>query len=106
MREIIYNKLVRDNIPEIIKANNKEPIIYMAEIEETKTLLFQKLFEELNEFKETPNEEELADMLEVIEGIGNLYQLNMNQVYQKKEVKRKERGGFQKRIVLVKVIEK
>lgn len=106
MKEIIYNKLVRDKIPDIIKKNNKTPVTHIASIEEAKELLYHKLLEELNEFKETPNEEELADMLEVIHAIGELHHIDMESIYQYKNKKSDERGGFLKRIVLEKVISK
>ncbi len=40
---------------------NKESITYVATEEEAKKMLLRKLVEELEEFKETPIEEELAD---------------------------------------------
>lgn len=103
MQEKIYNKLVRDKIPEIIKQANKQPITYVASVEEGKEMLFDKLVEELEEFKATPTAEELADLLEVIEGIGAVFNLDMNEVESVKEAKLAERGGFKERIVLEKV---
>jgi len=105
MKKIIYNKLVRDKIPEIIKSNGKEAVTHIAKTEETKEMLFKKLIEELNEFQETPNEEELADMLEVIEGIASLFNFSLSSVYKVKQEKKLIRGGFNKRIILEAVIE-
>lgn len=105
MAEKIYNKLVRDKIPQIIKQANKDPFSYVATVEEVKPLLLLKLIEELEEFKATPNEEELADILEVIDGIANVYNLEMSNVLEVKAKKLKERGGFNERIILEKVIE-
>lgn len=105
MAEKIYNKLVRDKIPQIIKQANKDPFTYVATVEEVKPLLLLKLIEELEEFKATPNEEELADILEVIDGIANVYNLEMENVLEVKAKKLKERGGFNERIILEKVIE-
>ncbi|MDF2700417.1 MAG: hypothetical protein K0Q49_1975 [Haloplasmataceae bacterium] len=105
MKEIIYNKLVRDKIPDIIKATNSKPITHIATIDVTKELLLKKLVEELNEFKATPNVEELADLLEVVEALGAIYNLNMEDVFNKKAHKKTTRGGFSNRIVLEKVIE-
>ena len=61
--EKIYNKLVRDKIPQIVQQDNKVPYTHVATQQEVKPLLLQKLIEELEEFKATPNEEELADIL-------------------------------------------
>ncbi|NSL51887.1 nucleoside triphosphate pyrophosphohydrolase [Bacillus sp. P2(2020)] len=92
-------------MPQIIKQDNKEPITHIATAEEVKPLLFQKLMEELDEFKATPNEEEFADMLEVIDGIAYAFNLDMEKVLAIKTEKLKERGGFYERIILEKVIE-
>ncbi|WP_044640690.1 nucleoside triphosphate pyrophosphohydrolase [Risungbinella massiliensis] len=103
--EKVYNKLIRDKIPEIVKRANKEPIMSIASEEEMKELLFRKLLEELGEFKETPNEEELADLLEVMDGIAHAFKLDMEKVKTIKTNKKEERGGFEQRIVLEKVME-
>jgi predicted house-cleaning noncanonical NTP pyrophosphatase (MazG superfamily) len=101
----IYNKLVRDKIPQVIKQANKEPHTYIATEEEVKPLLLEKLVEELEEFKATPNEEELADILEVIDGIAYAFNFDMERVLDIKKRKKEERGGFHKRIILEMVIE-
>ncbi|TNP14082.1 phosphoribosyl-ATP pyrophosphohydrolase [Bacillus tropicus] len=104
--EKVYNKLVRDKIPDIINRANKESITYVATEEEAKKMLLRKLVEELEEFKETPIEEELADILEVIDGIVKAFNLDMDKVKSIKVSKKEKRGGFEKRIVLEKVIER
>jgi predicted house-cleaning noncanonical NTP pyrophosphatase (MazG superfamily) len=103
--EKVYNKLVRDKIPSIIEKANKQAFTYTASEEEVKEMLFLKIVEELEEFKEAPIEEELADILEVIDGIASVFNLDMDNVKIVKENKKSERGGFEKRIVLEKVIE-
>ncbi|EPD54161.1 hypothetical protein HMPREF1210_00146 [Paenisporosarcina sp. HGH0030] len=104
--EKVYNKLVRDKIPEIILENGKHPITYVAREQEVKELLYKKLIEELEEFMETPIEEELADILEVVDGMAKVFNLDMEKVQNIKFDKKEERGGFEKRIFLEKVIEK
>ena len=47
--EKVFNKLVRDKIPEIIKNNNEEPITRILNDEEYKIELEKKLLEEYNE---------------------------------------------------------
>jgi len=95
-----YHKLVRDKIPQVIKETNKEPFFYVANSEEVKPLILDKLMEE---FRLTPNEEELADLLEVIDGIGLAFGLDMESVLKVKEKKKEERGGFSQGIVLERV---
>jgi len=62
----IYNKLVRDKIPEIIKASGKSFDVHFAKKEEILPLLETKLNEEVSEYLEAKNLEELADVMEVL----------------------------------------
>ena len=58
-----YNKLVRDNIPEILQEKGKEFVGHTANNrEEFFTKLKEKLQEEVNEFLERPCAEEIADI--------------------------------------------
>jgi predicted house-cleaning noncanonical NTP pyrophosphatase (MazG superfamily) len=62
-------KLVRDRIPEIIRADGAEPITYQAEPDEYRRRLRDKLQEEVDEFLTADGPaavEELADILEVV----------------------------------------
>lgn len=99
-KEIIYNKLIRDNIPDVISSNFN---YHIANTEEYKIALFEKVKEELQEFIETPNVEEMADILEVIEAIINLFELDFSEIISFKNNKRNEKGAFDKRIILEKV---
>ena len=107
--EQIYNKLVRDNIPNIIENNGEEPIIRVLNNEEYKLELERKLNEEYLEVLESSGKdrlEELADMLEVIKSLSQLENSNLNEIIAIAEEKSKKRGGFEKRIYLEKVISK
>ena len=59
-------KLVRDQIPDIIRSEGREPQIRVAAPDELMPLLQAKLVEEAREFASTPTLEELADVVEVI----------------------------------------
>ena len=61
-----FNKLVRDNIPEIIESGGEKPIIRTLDDEEYRLCLEEKLDEEVAEYHESKAIEELADILEVI----------------------------------------
>jgi len=61
MDKITYNKLVRDKIPKIIEKSGKKAVIYIADDKEYLKKLYEKLLEEIGEFKENPSPEELAD---------------------------------------------
>ncbi|MBW6411005.1 nucleoside triphosphate pyrophosphohydrolase [Clostridium weizhouense] len=98
-----YNKLVRDRIPEIIKANGKKCDIRIAKGEEKSELLEKKLMEEVNEYLEAKNLEELADVMEVLIGLANDLGYCEEDLMRKREEKKEERGGFGDGIVLEKV---
>ena len=95
-----YNKLVRDKIPNIIKKDNKNPIIHIADSEEYWKKLKEKLTEEVNEFLNDSNEEEIADILEVINAICKFRKFDKNKMDYIKKQKAEERGKFDKRIIL------
>jgi predicted house-cleaning noncanonical NTP pyrophosphatase (MazG superfamily) len=94
------SKLVRDKIPEIIRANGEVPSTRVAQGAEYQSLLLAKLSEEVLEFIASDGDpDELADILEVVmalaDGIG-IGQLELERLRAKKAA---ERGGFSQRIV-------
>ena len=102
--EKIYNKLVRDKIPEIILKDNAKPITHIASNDEFLIKLYDKLIEEFNEFKQEPNQEEMGDILEVIESIIEHYRFDRDEIEKIRLNKKSTRGGFDKKIILDKVI--
>ena len=104
MRIKQYNKLVRDRIPEIIEESGKKAVIYIADDKEYLEKLYDKLIEEIEEFKKNPSPEELADILEVCDAIREYFNIDANEVEYIKKKKFEERGGFYKRIILKEVI--
>jgi len=98
-----YNKLVRDNIPKVIQANNKKCKTEIVEGEELKQLLNQKLQEEVQEYLEDNDIEELADILEVIHGILHSRNITIEELENIRLKKKEERGGFTKGIRLLEV---
>ena len=98
-----YNKLVRDLIPDVIKASGKECEIEIAQLQERAELLEAKLMEEVNEYLEDKNLEELADIMEVLFGLAHNLGYTEEDLLNKREEKLKERGGFKEGIVLKKV---
>ena len=96
----IYNKLVRDKIPEIIEAEGNKPIVNTLGDDEYYKELLLKLKEELNEFLESETLEEIADIYEVLEAIICYKGISNSQLKTIQESKRNERGAFNKRIYL------
>lgn len=108
--EKIYNKLVRDNIPNIIEQDNETPFTRILDDSEYRTELYRKLTEECNEvFTSESSEktlEELADVLEIIRSIAELENKKLDDVIEIANKKRSKRGGFEKRIFLEKTVTK
>lgn len=101
----IYNKLVRDKIPEIIKNDNKKFDSHIVNNETVLELLHKKLDEEVAEFHADKNLEELADILEVIFALSKKLGYTEDDLLNKRLEKREARGGFDQNIVLDKVYE-
>ena len=104
----IYNKLVRDNIPEITKNNGEEPIVRELSSEEYWDYLLKKVVEELNEVKTSPDKEErrkeLAGLLELIIAMAKYNGFTLEDIIKTADKKREKNGGFEKRLLLEKVI--
>ncbi len=100
-----YDKLVRDNIPDIILANGENPIVEILEKENLKRELIKKLSEEALEVsKAQENKEELikeiSDIQEVIAAIIENFDLDPIEIAKVKAERKIERGGFTKGIFL------
>lgn len=107
--ERVYNKLVRDNIPDIIKSKGEIPVTKILDDDTYKIELEKKLYEEYQEVLEATGEEraeELADMIEIIKNLAKLEGKSLQDIAYIAEVKNKKRGSFEQKIFLEKVIEK
>lgn len=95
-----YNKLVRDKIPEILKSKGINPKIHIANDKEYFKALKNKLKEEIDEFLEEFDEEELVDILEVIDAIINYKKFKKENLEFLKIKKANEKGKFNNKIIL------
>lgn len=95
-----YGKLVRDRIADIIHERGEVAITHEATFDEYTSLLQAKLLEEVQEYLQSENVEELADVSEVIHALSALHGTNREQLQLIQNQKREDRGGFEKRIVL------
>lgn len=96
----IYNKLVRDRIPDIIGADGKRCSAYILSDEEYIKELDKKLNEEVAEYQTDKNPEELADILEVIRAICLARGYSLSDLEEMRSKKAAERGGFSGKIFL------
>jgi|2_EtaG_2_1085320.scaffolds.fasta_scaffold04427_4 predicted house-cleaning noncanonical NTP pyrophosphatase (MazG superfamily) len=101
-----YNKLVRDRIPDIIRKSEKKFSMHVATEQEYEEALWNKLDEEVAEFKQDVCEEEAADVLEVVGAIVQFYGYNLYDVETAKQIKADTRGRFEGRVILEEVSDK
>jgi predicted house-cleaning noncanonical NTP pyrophosphatase (MazG superfamily) len=99
-KKVVYNKLVRDKIPEIIEASGKTCETEVLSDEEYLQMLDKKLDEELSEYHKEQNIEELADLLEVLYATAKARGYSIEELEQVRIEKQKARGGFDKKILL------
>lgn len=103
----IYNKLVRDKIPEIIACNNgKSCVTRIMEDDEYLESLNTKLQEELKEYLESSEVEELADLEEVLRAILDVKKVSYEEFEKIRHTKVEKRGAFKQKIFLESVSEK
>lgn len=96
----IYNKLVRDKIPEIINKNGSICVIKILNNEEYLKSLNIKLEEELKEYLESGDVEELADLEEVLRAILDAKKIDYTDFEKIRNSKNEKRGSFKKKIFL------
>ena len=101
----IYNKLVRDLIPEIINASGRKCTTEILSDRDYLHMLEAKLDEELAEYHMEQNIEELADLLEVIRATAIARGYTLEMLENVRAEKHKQRGGFEKKILLKEVID-
>ena len=101
----VYNKLVRDKIPDIILKDNELPVTRILDDEEFIKELNKKLQEEVNEYLEGENVEEMVDILEVIRAILEYKMVSYEEIEDKRKKKAQKRGAFKNKIYLEKVIQ-
>lgn len=98
-----YNKLVRDNVPELIEDSGRKQISRVLNEKEYEQALMDKIVEEIEEYRVTGNEEEIADIYEVLDCLVKLKEFEPMHIDYLRLIKREARGSFLKRILLEKV---
>ena len=100
-----YNKLVRDRIPEIIKAGGADCKIKILSDADYVKMIDAKLDEELAEYHTDQTIEELADLLEVIYAATKARGYTLDDLETVRAKKAAERGVFDKKVFLIETIE-
>ena len=96
-----YDKAIRDKIPEIIQKDGHSCSVKTLSNEEFLEHLEKKLSEEVAEYQNDKNPEELADILEVIYRIAQLKGVSKEELEKIRIKKSEERGGFEKNLFLI-----
>lgn len=106
----IYNKLIRDKIPEIITASGSIAKVSVLNDIEYRTSLKIKMGEEAKELIEAETIDdvlnELSDVEELIRAIAKNYNLSLGEIEKHRAEKLQKRGGFEKKLFLESVEEK
>ena len=104
----VYDKLVRDKVPEIIAENGEVAVTRVLPDGEYRRELYRKLQEECNEVLKAETRaqliEELGDVLEVLRSIAALEDAHFSEVIEASQNKKLVKGGFNKRIYLEKTV--
>lgn len=102
---MFHCKLVRDKIPEIIEKSGKNLTFKYLDDEQFEIALERKLDEEVKEYHESKDVEELADILEVVIALAELKGLTFADLVDLQTKKAVKKGGFSKKIFLIAVSE-
>jgi predicted house-cleaning noncanonical NTP pyrophosphatase (MazG superfamily) len=100
---VAYRKLVRDRIPEIIRADGRRPVTYVLDEAGYRQALLDKLAEEAAEATRASAADlpgELADVLEVLRALTAAVGMSWDQLLMLADDKRHHRGGFEDKIFL------
>jgi predicted house-cleaning noncanonical NTP pyrophosphatase (MazG superfamily) len=96
------DKLIRDNLPQIMGASGIQVFERVMEKDEYLKRLKDKLLEEEKEVIASGSakemREELADLLEVMLALAKVYGMEFTDIQQAAEQKRADKGGFDNRI--------
>jgi len=87
-------KLVRDQIPAIMRESGLVPDVRYVHGEELFPWLLRKLNEETQELNQSPSLDECADVFEVLCAIGRHLGYSVDAISRAAESKKKARGAF------------
>ena len=95
-----YNKLVRDKIPQVIENNNQTCKTRILCDDEYLNELNKKIQEEMKEYLESGDIEELADLEEVLRAILDVKKCSYESFEKIRNQKVEKRGAFKEKIFL------
>lgn len=100
----VYNKLVRDKIPDIITSNGEKAVYHALNDKEYWEYLLKKDSEELEEIRQAGSKveikEELCDKLELIRTMAHYWGFTLEDIIEEANLKMTKKGAFTKKLVL------
>jgi predicted house-cleaning noncanonical NTP pyrophosphatase (MazG superfamily) len=104
LNTIIYNKLIRDKITNIMEEQGKTFEVEVLDDPTYIKMLNEKLKEELEEYYNARNKEEvigeLSDIMELVFAIADFNGISHEELEQARLTKKEKRGGFKEKIFL------
>src|SRR2546421_2867132 len=97
----VFNKIVRDKIPEIIQSEGRSVEIKTLNDEEALVYLKKKLSEEVDEFLLSQSLQELADIMEVVRALASALGSSASSVEKIRREKCVRNGAFARKILLL-----
>jgi len=101
-----HNKLIRDRILEIIEANKEKSYFRILNKKEYIKEIKNKILEEAKELIEAKGKKEIINEIVDIQELVDVLILELGltklQIQKQQKVKNKKRGGFKKRLFLIK----
>ena len=98
-----YNKLVRDRIPELIKESGRASTSRILSKEEYFNALLDKIVEEIEEYRSSGLEEEIADVYEALDCLVEFKEYEPMHIDYLKLIRKEARGSFRERVLLIDV---
>ena len=98
----VYDKLIRDRIPEIIEASGSKCEVEVVSDKVALEYLYKKLGEEVEELLIDKNLDEIADVMEVLFFFFLKYGYSEDEVLGRRSEKKDSRGGFEDNLILKK----
>lgn len=98
-----YNKLVRDNMPRLIKESGRDCSYRIMNDREYFDALLDKVIEEIEEYRTSGNEEEIADVYEVLDCLVQLKEYEPMHIDYLQLIRKEARGSYKDRVLLIDV---
>jgi predicted house-cleaning noncanonical NTP pyrophosphatase (MazG superfamily) len=98
-----YNKLVRDKIPQLIEESGRRYTSRILDEKEYFDALIDKVIEEIEEYRVSGLEEEIADVYEALDCLVEFKEYEPMHLDYLQLIRKEARGSFKERVLLIDV---